>query len=66
MTAGDGKRRVEGRGLTRRCRIWKAKVERESFPKPGNKVVKTAIGKWLGGSNQRLLITLRGLDLLKA
>ena len=43
LTAGDGKRRVEGRDLTRRCRIWKAKVGRESFPKPGNEVVETAV-----------------------
>ena len=45
LAAGDGKRRVGGWDLTRRCRIWKAKVGRESFPKPGNEVVETAVGK---------------------
>ena len=58
MTAGDGERRVEGWDLTRRCRIWKAKVGRESFPKPGNEVVETEVRKcgsgdrWAAGCDE--------------
>ena len=49
LTAGDGKGRVKGRDLTRRRRIWNAKVRRESFPEPGNEVVEAAVGKCSSG-----------------
>ena len=45
LTAGDGKSRVGQLNLAGRCRVWKAKVRRKSFPKSGNKVMETAIGK---------------------
>jgi len=49
LTAGNGKRRVRERNLTWRWRVWEAKVRRESFPKPGNEVVETAVRKRSSG-----------------